>query len=121
MDGYRRALQRRRARAVSLARGVLARVLVVDDSPTIRKVVSAVLERHGFAALQAADGQAALDRLRANQPLDKGQLLGCEMTDRSLRFGLERSYRAQARLTSDRRRRTELVDLANDVRPSTWS
>src|SRR5580692_7713576 len=39
------------------------RVLVVDDSPTIRKVVSAVLERHGFAAAQAADGQAALEKL----------------------------------------------------------
>jgi CheY-like chemotaxis protein len=39
------------------------RVLVVDDSPTIRKVVSAVLERHGYAAVQAADGQAALDKL----------------------------------------------------------
>jgi len=39
------------------------RVLVVDDSPTIRKVVSAVLERHGYAAVHAADGQAALDKL----------------------------------------------------------
>jgi DNA-binding response OmpR family regulator len=39
------------------------RVLVVDDSPTIRKVVSAVLERHGFAASQASDGQAALEKL----------------------------------------------------------
>ena len=50
-----------------------------------------------------------------------GELLGCETTERSLRFGLERTYRAQARLAPDRRRRTELVDLANDVRPSTWS
>jgi CheY-like chemotaxis protein len=39
------------------------RVLVVDDSPTIRKVVSAVLERHGFEARHAADGQAALEQL----------------------------------------------------------
>jgi CheY-like chemotaxis protein len=47
------------------------RVLVVDDSPTIRKVVSSVLERHGFEAIHAPDGQAALETLlhaaRANQ------------------------------------------------------
>ncbi|HLK36168.1 MAG TPA: DUF4388 domain-containing protein [Polyangiaceae bacterium] len=39
------------------------RVLVVDDSPTIRKVVSAVLARHGFDSVQAPDGQAALEKL----------------------------------------------------------
>ncbi len=39
------------------------RVLVVDDSATIRKVVSSVLERHGFEAVHAADGQAALEKL----------------------------------------------------------
>jgi CheY-like chemotaxis protein len=40
------------------------RVLVVDDSPTIRKVVSTVLERRGFEALHAVDGQAALEILQ---------------------------------------------------------
>jgi serine/threonine-protein kinase PknG len=65
--------------------------------------------------------RAALDRVQAGQPLGAGQLLGCDPTERSLRFGLERSYRAQARLVSDRRDRVELVDMANNVRPSTWS
>jgi len=46
------------------------RVLVVDDSPTIRKVVSSVLERHGFEAVQAADGQAALEKLTASVEVD---------------------------------------------------
>jgi CheY-like chemotaxis protein len=47
------------------------RVLVVDDSPTIRRVVSAVLARHGFDALQAPDGQSALDTMmRAAQASD---------------------------------------------------
>jgi DNA-binding response OmpR family regulator len=39
------------------------RVLVVDDSPTIRKVVSAVLQRHGYDPIVAVDGQAALELL----------------------------------------------------------
>jgi serine/threonine-protein kinase PknG len=52
---------------------------------------------------------------------DNGLILGCEPHERSLRFGLERGYRALARLTSDRSRRIELVDMANAVRPKTWS
>jgi hypothetical protein len=38
-----------------------------------------------------------------------------------LRFGLESSYRARARLTFERGRRIQLVDLANSVRPRTWT
>jgi DNA-binding response OmpR family regulator len=47
--------------------------LVVDDSVTIRKVVSAVLQRHGFEALQAADGQAALEALTEAARVDNGE------------------------------------------------
>jgi len=39
------------------------RILVVDDSPTIRKVVSAILGRGGFSVLTAGDGLEALEVL----------------------------------------------------------
>lgn len=38
-------------------------ILVVDDSPTIRKVVSAILRAHDYETLVAADGQEALEIL----------------------------------------------------------
>ena len=37
-----------------------ARILVVDDSPTIRKVVTRILERHDYRTLSASDGLEAL-------------------------------------------------------------
>ena len=40
-----------------------ARILVVDDSPTIRKVVSSILVAREYEALVAEDGQAALELL----------------------------------------------------------
>lgn len=39
-------------------------VLVVDDSPTIRGVVTAILQGNGFETIAAEDGEAALARLR---------------------------------------------------------
>jgi two-component system, chemotaxis family, chemotaxis protein CheY len=38
-------------------------VLVVDDSITIRQMVSFTLQEAGFAVVQAGDGQEALERL----------------------------------------------------------
>ena len=63
--------------------------------------------------------RAALDWCATGQPAGNGPILGCEPNARALRFGLERSYRALARLTPDEDRRIELVDLANAIRPRT--
>ena len=37
------------------------KVLIVDDDPTQRRLLRAVVEKHGFSTLQAGDGDAALD------------------------------------------------------------
>jgi serine/threonine-protein kinase PknG len=66
----------------------------------------------------ASSGQATASGRQASAD---GLILGCEPNERALRFGLERGYRALARLTSDRSRRIELVDMANTIRPKTWS
>jgi serine/threonine-protein kinase PknG len=63
--------------------------------------------------------RAALDWCGTGQPTGKGPIMGCEPNARALRFGLERSYRALARLTPDEDRRIELVDMANAIRPRT--
>ncbi len=44
-----------------------SRILVVDDSPTIRRVVSAILERHGYEAALASDGEDALGVLQSGE------------------------------------------------------
>jgi CheY-like chemotaxis protein len=41
-----------------------ARVLVVDDSPTILKVVSAILARHGYEPAIARDGLAGIEMIK---------------------------------------------------------
>ncbi len=48
-----------------------ARVLVVDDSPTLRRLVGAILQQHGYDAWVAADGVQALSLLeKAGAPPD---------------------------------------------------
>ncbi|MCP3817774.1 serine/threonine-protein kinase PknG [Streptomyces sp. A3M-1-3] len=47
-------------------------------------------------------------------------LLGSQLDERGLRFGLERSYRVLARLAQRGEERIELVERANRLRPRTW-
>jgi len=64
---------------------------------------------------------AALARVLGGQSVDAKSLPGIEPNERAVRFGLEKSYRAQARLAGDADRRVALVDMANSVRPRTWA
>ncbi|WP_460065757.1 serine/threonine-protein kinase [Streptomyces sp. YKOK-I1] len=47
-------------------------------------------------------------------------LLGAQLDERGLRFGLERSYRTLARLATRGEERIDLVERANRYRPRTW-
>ncbi|MFI6641724.1 tetratricopeptide repeat protein [Streptomyces sp. NPDC050504] len=50
----------------------------------------------------------------------KPALLGSELDERGLRFGLERSFRVLARLAQHGEERIDLVERANRLRPRTW-
>lgn len=66
--------------------------------------------------------EAAYEWLRApGRPASSGssKVLGCELEERDVRFGLERCYRTLARLAGSTADRVELVDRANAIRPRT--
>jgi len=47
-----------------------ARVLVIDDSPTILKVVSSILARHGYDPVTARDGVAGIELIKRGPKFD---------------------------------------------------
>ena len=47
-----------------------ARVLVIDDSPTILKVVSSILARHGYDPITARDGVAGIELIKKGPKFD---------------------------------------------------
>jgi len=47
---------------------VNARILIVEDHPTMREAMRLVLEGEGFSIDEAADGQRALEMVRADPP-----------------------------------------------------
>ncbi|MHB1876881.1 MAG: response regulator, partial [Streptosporangiaceae bacterium] len=46
-----------------------ATILVAEDSVTVRKLVCARLSADGYQVIEAADGQEALARARADHPV----------------------------------------------------
>jgi CheY-like chemotaxis protein len=73
----------------------MTRVLVVDDSPTIRRVVATILEGQGYETLLAEDGEAALVQLR-ERPFDL--VLSDFVMPKLNGFQLCREIKADARL-----------------------
>lgn len=45
-----------------------AKILVVDDDPDIRTVLTALLESRGYQVVSASDGKEGLDTLKAEKP-----------------------------------------------------
>ena len=45
-----------------------ATILIVDDEPQIRRVMRTTLTSHGYSVVEAASGEEALEKLRAERP-----------------------------------------------------
>jgi twitching motility two-component system response regulator PilG len=54
--------------AISLRDKIRRKILVVEDSPTIRKVISITLSQKGYETIEAGDGLEALSRLNEAKP-----------------------------------------------------
>jgi serine/threonine-protein kinase PknG len=92
----------------------LGRLALEDNDPRRHQLGVEILR----AALDWVSVTPAVSPQRGTGRTASERILGCEPNERSLRFGLERGYRALATLLPERR--VELVDMANNVRPRTW-
>jgi len=68
-------------------------VMVVDDSVTVRKVTSRLLERHGYDVLLAKDGMDAIAKLEDARP--DIMLLDIEMPRMGADAYLDKPYREE--------------------------
>ena len=48
--------------------GAIRKILVVDDEPSLQKMLAHALEREGFQVQAAADGEEALEAFKAYEP-----------------------------------------------------
>lgn len=74
----------------------LKRVLIIDDSRSMRQMLSFTLKEAGFELIEAENGQDALDKL-------KGQRLGIIVTDLNMPVMDGISFIKKARATAEAR------------------
>lgn len=85
------------------------RILIVDDSPSMRQVIVRALSQAGYLTLEAGDGQEALDRLKDGSAIDLA-LVDVNMP-RLDGIGLVRELRA-----SERTRLIPILMVATETR-----
>ncbi len=88
---------------------------LASAAATIERLQLDAAER---AALSAEIFEQGLDGIASGRiPINGRAMLGRELSEKSLREGLEETYRTQARLATTEAERIRLVDRANAVRP----
>jgi serine/threonine-protein kinase PknG len=100
----------------------VAKLAEHDLYDAARRLERLTLDAERRTQLSAEVLEAAYGWVQAGRPgagRAAGKVLGCELSERELRFGLERCYRALARLAATPEQRHELVDRANAIRPRT--
>ncbi|MFJ8195552.1 tetratricopeptide repeat protein [Streptomyces sp. NPDC096152] len=122
------------ARVAAVRARLRHRTAVASDTPFLEDLTAAArqveaLEAYGLdparrEQLSAEVLGCALDWILsgggASGPASRRVLLGSDLDERGLRFGLERSYRMLARLAPGGEERIDLVERANRYRPRTW-
>lgn len=95
----------------------LAEVDLLEASARLERLRLDV-ERRAWLATEMLE--KALDWVRRSPAGSAGLVLGHQLSERSLRVGLEQAYRALAKMARDSAERVRWVDKANSVRPRTW-
>lgn len=122
------------ARVAAVRARLRHRTAAASDTPFLDDVTAAAgqveaLQAYGLDPARREELSAevlgcALDWIlsggRAAGPAARRVLLGSDLDERGLRFGLERSYRTLARLAPGGEERIDLVERANRYRPRTW-
>ncbi|RKR85988.1 serine/threonine-protein kinase PknG [Micromonospora pisi] len=94
----------------------LAESELLDVSTRVERLGLGV-ERRAWLTVETL--RAALDWVRAGNG-GAGRVLSHTLSERELRFGLERAFRVLSKVAADQETRIGLVDQANSVRPRTW-